>query len=138
MKRVIKFRGKRKDNGEWVIGDLAVYRTPDKGEEAVISSDIFEAAIVNPDTVGQYIGLTDINGKKIYEGDIIKWLRHRTDGTGYIEVGRIEFRTEEQAVVVINKFPTQDGRESVRRILNCQDNMCVVGNIHDNPELVNL
>ena len=75
-------------------------------------------------------------GKEIYEGDIINWLMHRMDRTGYIEEGRVEFRTNEQATVVINKFATKDGRESVRNILNCLNDLKVIGNIHDNPELM--
>lgn len=72
----------------------------------------------------------------LYEGDIINWLMHRMDRTGYIEEGRVEFRTNEQATVVINKFATKDGRESVRNILNCLNDLKVIGNIHDNPELM--
>lgn len=133
--REIKFRGKGLDNGEWITGDLIrisgyTFIFPDPAPNG------FDRYMVDPATVGQYTGLKDKNGREIYEGDIISWLMHRMDHTGYIEEGRVEFRTNEQATVVINKFITRDGRESVRNILNCLNDLRVVGNIHDNPELL--
>lgn len=143
--REIKFRGKRLDNGGWEYGDLLQY---DDGSVCIgvhsknYTDDGFNAGqyhrivSVDENTVGQYTGLKDKNGKEIYEGDIINWLMHRMDRTGYIEEGRVEFRTNEQATVVINKFAAKDGRESVRNILNCLNDLKVIGNIHDNPELL--
>lgn len=138
--REIKFRGKRLDNEEWLYGSLLVSHFKDDKKERYFITQFsgnytFEHE-VNPTTVGQYTGLKDKNGKEIYEGDIINWLMYRMDRTGYIEEGRVEFRTNEQATVVINKFATKDGRESVRNILNCLNDLKVIGNIHDNPELM--
>lgn len=136
--REIKFRGKCLDNGEWIVGSYIEAENRDRSIAHQIvpykSGEVVRE--VDPATVGQYTGLTDIKGREVYEGDIINWLMHRMDRTGYIEEGRVEFRTNEQATVVINKFATRDGRESVRNILCCLNDLKVIGNIHDNPELL--
>ena len=121
--REILFRGKRVDNGEWVEGllwkkkynhsKLFISCFPDKDDNE-------EVFVICPETVGQYTGLTDKNGKKIFEGDIVKFMHNDKEHKLPIEYRMGQF------FVGIN-YPIAYVRFS------CE----VIGNIHDNPELLN-
>ena len=78
--REIKFRGKT-DSGKWCFGYFLHDRQRGR---FVITDGLLEINRVNPDTVGQYTGLKDKNGKEIYDGDI---LAHNGEPIGYIVDG---------------------------------------------------
>ena len=99
MKRQIKFRGKRIDNGEWVYGDLVInqitqtYRIftdfANVRHGSYTDSGLHECSgelyHINPATIGQFTGLTDRNGKEIYERDLCRvWYYKHTEPTRII------------------------------------------------------
>ncbi|MMZ56677.1 YopX protein [compost metagenome] len=117
--RDIKFRGKRVDNGEWVQGYYLYGAIKD---EHIIWTD-HENWKVEPETVGQYIGLT-IAEDDIYDGDVVVGLRPSHWHDGYEKVRAVvTYKDDIQAF-------SANGR--VHNI----DELEVIGNIHDNPELL--
>lgn len=131
--REIIFRGKQ-DDGEWICGG-AVHQTDFYGDKVdrwyIIDGtetndyDIGEPIRVIPETIGQYTGLTDKNGKKIFEGDIVRIVY--IDDTIYL----VEWNDDEAAFKVVNN----DCARSFVLNLWGRD-VEVIGNIHDNPELM--
>ena len=125
--RDIIFRGKRTDNGEWVYGAP----TKDSHGETVMVESVYECEeyncrganclYVDENTVGQYTGLTDKNGTKIFEGDIVKikgkirYIFYGTSSFRHTNYG--EYAAELQDVFT-EKY--------------CE----IIGNIYDNPELL--
>lgn len=122
--REILFRGKRIDNGEWVEGGVAFEDYTDKAyivQWNTFGLGYFEYIEVDPNTVGQYTGLCDKNGKKIFEGD-------RIEIRGYVyyccwDAGNLEF-------ILINE------KESFGMGYAASSRMTVIGNVHDNTELL--
>lgn len=117
--REILFRGKRVDNGEWVKGDLI--HLPNG--TAILANGY---AYVNPSTIGQFTGLTDKNGNKIFEGDIVSvFVKNRTYIIFNNLKGEVCFK---DGVIFIKGI-------SEHLSLYAFSNYCeVIGNIHDNPE----
>ena len=123
--REILFRGKSVNTGEWIIGDYEHFYLSD-GELVVYISEWGKRNDkVLPNTVGQYTGLTDKNGKKIFEGDIVR-LYH---SDGFEEIGAIGWSN----IDVRYKFASSDG---FAYGIDVTDVFEVIGNIHDNPELL--
>ena len=152
MNREILFRGKRIDNGKWVSGSLFTRITNCYILPLPIATEAHKVE-VDPETVGQYTGLTDENGKKIFEGDIFKfpdevWESYYTScGTEYnsweIEnfgvVGFCEDRGSFEFVQYkFNENSVEADLHENRTMEFCDfvRGLEIIGNIHDNPELL--
>lgn len=136
MARVIKFRGKDIETVEWVYGDLIQrmgympsimfpYENNGKvryGEDAV-----------KRETIGQFTGLHDKNGKEIYEGDII----FSKKGDGRAILHKIDYN-EDNAMFVARPIQGVDFDYChIRRDWIDKYSKEVIGNVYDNPELLN-
>ena len=128
MNRVIKFCGKRVDNGEWVYGYY--YHSTINGRHYIANLKETRAEEVISETVGQYTGLHDKNGKEIYEGDIVNCdFEDRGNGA-------IGFSLNNQQTMIFNYKGGYYG-EPICDLDYFTVRFCeVIGNIHDDPELL--
>lgn len=141
MNREIFFRGKSIGTGKWLYGYLFNYGLTAPSNVPCISvcvpkswKEAYNLYTVHPDTIGQYTGLKDKAGKKIFEGDILEYIGKREDNINKVYRRKVVFHEgmfallskELQAYSALNYHCMKDGRSAWR----------VIGNIHDNPELI--
>ena len=133
MKREILFRGKLEYNGKWIYGDLLQYENGDVaifGEK--LSSFGYECTEMSkrdrviPDTIGQYTWLKDKNGKNIFEGDIVIIGEKLKTKVVYYD-GAFRMQSEFS--------PTPTDTTDMGYMMR-EFSVRIIGNIHDNPELI--
>ena len=128
MKREILFRGARMEDGKFVYGSLVFVKENDKSENElphiVISygPDTFDWFEVDPETVGQYTGIDDIEGEKIFEGDIFKIGAENNIYTVRFDYGCFLAYEDDVQVGILAELSTMFIKK--------------IGNIHDNKELL--
>lgn len=156
--REIKFRGKRADNGEWVYGDLMqFYNNGHRMNCVAICSTQVDEVLTN--TVGQFTGLHDKNGKEVYEGDILVICEYENMLKGVVceESEHELFTLDELKGELRQQYKSVIHYEDCTLFASEQDGCDiylaslagdmrksypifeyeVIGNIHDNPELLN-
>lgn len=129
--REILFRGRQRFSTKWVEGCLHLIENKGVTFAWILGHEIHGSIEVSINSVGAYTGRTDRNGKKIFEGDIVKtWLEGGAHSGFTWPLGVVEFR-ESAFGLAHGKYKFTPFSSYAPRVL-----MEVVGNIHDNPELL--
>jgi len=147
--REIKFCGKSIESCEWIYGYY--YRGEiDPSKHFIICMESYNDYEVDPETIGQYIELHDKNDKEIFEKDIVKFVGGTTS---HLSCGNYESNKHEIGTVLIVKklksgftlqksthikldSPNLVGNVSNYDLWNHHRSLEIIGNIHDNPELI--
>ena len=139
--RTIKFRGKMVDGGEWIYGYLSSHNTISvEVKDESVGYFTHEEYFIAPSTVGQFTGLHDKNGKEIYEGDILCNDKYQTwEWRGVVKFSHGVFGCEWLSNVKSQSMVGSWGQKHNLRKLDDDilERQIVIGNIYENPELVN-
>lgn len=125
--RTIKFRGKSINTGQWNYGELFSFSDGKLGVGKAYMQTSFWKVLVEPETVGQFTGLTDKNGKEIYEGDLIRF----SDRIGKVTWHTPSAQFDSELVKIIQRALYYENRSNDQ-----WKRFEVIGNIHENPELL--
>lgn len=125
--RDILFRGKVKNSEIWVEGSLLVFPRTRRMKILVWNrADLeFDGFEVEPETVGQYTEVSDVNGKRIFEGDVMEF-----DFCGFHYIGVVNMTEGNSRIVCEEGAFFLDDTVMMKLAVK-------VGNVHDNPELLN-
>lgn len=128
--RTIKFRGKSIDGKEWLYGDLV--SSADKKRFSILVNDkeSYDECEVAPETIGQFTGLHDCDGKEIYEGDVLRF------GNSPSGVCEVKWNESLAAFCIQFFFENKVGTRPLGGWVICGRKVEVIGNIFDNPELL--
>ena len=130
--RTIKFRGLRTDGKGWVYGGYFQH-TPDEDGVRYYIFDFNEGAVeVIPESVGQFTGLYDKNGKEIYEGDIVVYDRGVGNWTGKRMSTTHEIVFNDEVFAFVMKY----GSSYIKLRKHWNYTYEIIGNIHETPELL--
>lgn len=125
--REILFRGKKLDDGKWVYGHCYELEK----DKPMISSCIRrEAYEVTPETIGQFTGVTDDMGRNLFEGDIVKAIDSYTDECDEDSLGIVIFTDGSFCISWTTGYIEPLCLKADKK------DIIIVGNIHDNPELL--
>lgn len=160
--REIEFRGKQRDNGEWVYGSIIskydadacgycnfyIIETPDFSRDVDNNKTLYDVVNygdyyeVKEETIGQYTGLKDKNGTKIFEGDIVI-AHYFFENYDPVTLGAFEDEDEITGKIVcdLDGLRVVDRKDEYRQlplsmIQEPTEELEVIGNIYDNPELI--
>jgi uncharacterized phage protein (TIGR01671 family) len=135
--RQIKFRAQDIASNKWLYGDLRHH----KDDVCIFEQGGTKGEQVKRDTIGQFVGLKDKNGKEIYEGDIVEcvsWNEYFSKDGKPMEPFRrkmfVDYRKGGFKMVEPMPEPMKDNEWDII----CNGDIVVIGNIHDDPQLIDM